>query len=120
MNWTKITTTSDIPLREGRAVKLGREEIAIFNLGDRFLAIQNRCPHGQGPLADGIISGNTVVCPLHQWKTCLETGQVQRPKETGHCVKTFETKVENDFVFIRNHSNMTLPLCPAPELELAK
>ena len=120
MNWTKITTTSDIPLREGRAVNLGGEEIAIFNLGDRFLAIQNRCPHGQGPLADGIISGNTVVCPLHQWKTCLETGQVQRPRDTGHCVKTFETKVENNLVFIRNYSNMTVPLCPAPELELAK
>lgn len=120
MNWTKITTTSDIPLREGRAVNLGGEEIAIFNLGDRFLAIQNRCPHGQGPLADGIISGNAVVCPLHQWKTCLETGQVQRPKETGHCVKTFETKVENNLIFIRNHSKMTAPLCPASELELAK
>ena len=120
MTWTKITTTSDIPLREGRAVNLGGEEIAIFNLGDRFLAIQNRCPHGQGPLADGIISGNTVVCPLHQWKTCLETGQVQRPRDTGHCVKTFETKIENNLVFIRNHSNMTVPRCPTPELELAK
>jgi len=112
MSWTKITTTENIPLREGRAVTVGDKEIAIFNLGDRFLAIQNRCPHNNGPLADGIISGNTVVCPLHQWKTCLETGEVQRPKDTGHCVETFETKVENDIIFIRKGTEAYTPLTP--------
>ena len=64
----------DIPPREGRALILGGREIAIFNLGTRFLAIDNRCPHKGGPLSDGIVSANTVVCPLHAWKINLETG----------------------------------------------
>ena len=38
--WTRIALCDDIPLREGRAVKVGDREIAIFNLGDRFLAVE--------------------------------------------------------------------------------
>src|SRR5690348_6307114 len=74
--WVRITRCENIPLREGRAVRVGNRDIAVFNLGGRFLAVENRCPHQAGPLADGIISGNTVVCPLHAWKVDLECGAV--------------------------------------------
>ncbi len=74
--WIRITATGNIPLREGRAITLGTREIAVFNLGDRFLAIDNRCPHEGGPLCDGIVTGTSVVCPLHAWKISLETGAV--------------------------------------------
>ena len=80
MNWTRITKTQNIPLREGRSVRIGDHEIAIFNLGDRFAAIDNDCPHRGGPMCDGIVSGSTVVCPLHGWKISLETGAVLRPE----------------------------------------
>ncbi len=43
--WVRVTTCDNIPLREGRAVIVGGRELAIFNLGDRFLATDNRCPH---------------------------------------------------------------------------
>ncbi|MBM3813538.1 MAG: nitrite reductase small subunit NirD [Acidimicrobiia bacterium] len=101
MKWIKITETSNIPKREGRSVKVGSHEIAIFNLGDRFLAIQNSCPHGGGPLADGIVSGNSVVCPLHGWKTCLESGEVQRPKDLQSCVRRYPVKVEEGVVLVQ-------------------
>jgi nitrite reductase (NADH) small subunit len=92
--WVRIAYCEDIPLREGRAVLVGDREIAVFNLGDRFLAVDNRCPHRGGPLADGIVSGSSVVCPLHGWKIDLQQGSVQRPAETPACVKTFATRVE--------------------------
>jgi nitrite reductase (NADH) small subunit len=92
--WVRIAYCEDIPLREGRAVLVGDREIAVFNLGDRFLAVDNRCPHRGGPLADGIVSGSSVVCPLHGWKIDLQQGNVQRPAETPACVKTFATRVE--------------------------
>ena len=66
--WIRTARCEDIPLREARSVRLGGRDIAIFNLGDRFLAVENRCPHKGGPLAEGIVSGATVVCPLHAWK----------------------------------------------------
>jgi nitrite reductase [NAD(P)H] small subunit len=98
--WVRIANCKDIPLREGRAVRIGNREIAIFNLGDRFLAVDNRCPHRGGPLADGIVSGSAVVCPLHAWKLSLETGEGVNSASLSSCVQTFPTKVENGIVFL--------------------
>ena len=106
--WIRIVRVSEIPLREGRAVKVGNREIAIFNLGDRFLAVENRCPHKSGPLADGIVSGTNVVCPLHAWKFSLETGAgVSAPSATS-CVETFPTRVEGDIVSVKVTSDAIL------------
>jgi nitrite reductase (NADH) small subunit len=98
--WVRIARCADIPLREGRAVKVGSREIAIFNLGDRFLAVDNRCPHRGGPLADGIVSGTTVVCPLHAWKLSLETGNGVSGPSASSCVETFRTRVEDGTVLL--------------------
>jgi len=100
MNWIRVATCDSIPPREGRAALIGSKQIAIFNLGDRFLAVDNFCPHRGGPLADGIVSGSVVVCPLHAWKVCLETGAVERPAGTAACVRTYPSKVESDIVWI--------------------
>ena len=55
--------------------------------GDQFLATDNQCPHKGGPLCDGIVTGASVVCPLHAWKVNLETGEVERPAHgKDHCV----------------------------------
>lgn len=98
--WVRIAYCRDVPLREGRAVKVSNREVAIFNLGDRFLAVENRCPHRGGPLADGIVSGTTVVCPLHAWKICLETGKgVNGPSATS-CVETLPLRVESGIVML--------------------
>jgi nitrite reductase (NADH) small subunit len=98
--WVRIAHCRDIPLREGRAVKICDREIAIFNLGERFLAVENRCPHKGGPLADGIVSGATVVCPLHAWKMSLETGKGVNGPSASSCVETFRTRVEGEVVLL--------------------
>jgi nitrite reductase (NADH) small subunit len=95
--WVRITEIENIPLREGRAVQIAGHDIAIFNLGDRFLAVENRCPHRGGPLADGIVSGSAVVCPLHAWKVDLVSGEVLN-REDARCVKTFPTRVDRGIV----------------------
>ena len=100
MSWISVTRAENIPLREGRAVKLGAEEIAIFNLGEKFLAVANQCPHKGGPLADGIVVGETVVCPLHAWKVCLNSGEVKRPNETAACVTSYPVEVVNGIVTV--------------------
>ena len=92
-DWIRITGCDTIPLREGRPVRIGGREIAIFNLGDRFFAVDNRCPHQAGPLGDGIVTGAAVVCPLHAWKISLETGAVERPSGSAACVRTYPVRV---------------------------
>lgn len=99
-SWIRITDCHNIPAREGRAVTLGEREIAIFNLGDRFLAVDGRCPHKGGPLCDGIVAGDTVVCPLHAWKIGLVTGEVERPTGVKACVHTYATRVEDGVVSV--------------------
>ena len=99
--WIRVTALVNLPLREGRAVGLGDREIALFNLGDRVLATDNQCPHQGGPLCDGIVTGESVVCPLHAWKVNLASGAVERPTQgKDHCVATYPTRIEDGVVVI--------------------
>ena len=99
--WIRVTPCENIPPREGRAVFVADRELAVFNLGDRFLAVASRCPHKAGPLCDGIITGASVVCPLHAWKVNLETGVVERPAASADkCVTTYATRVEAGVVLV--------------------
>ena len=109
LHWVRVAPTEDIPPREGRAVLIGDREIALFNLGpstglgagDEFLATDNQCPHQGGPLCDGIVTGSSVVCPLHAWKVNLASGQVERPSHgKDHCVATYPVRVEDGIVLI--------------------
>jgi nitrite reductase (NADH) small subunit len=100
MNWIRVTKTDNIPLREGRSVRIGDHEIAIFNLGDRFAAIDNECPHRGGPMCDGIVSGSTVVCPLHGWKISLDSGAVLRP-EVCVRVETYPVRVIGGIIAVQ-------------------
>ena len=112
MSWIRITKTENVPLREGRSVRIGDHEIAIFNLGDRFAAIDNDCPHRGGPMCDGIVSGSTVVCPLHGWKISLDSGVVLRP-EVCVRVETYPVQVIDGTVVVQ------LPLSKNKEEEKA-
>jgi len=114
--WIRVAYCDDIPLREGREVLVGNRAIAVFNLGEKFLAVDSRCPHRGGPLADGIVTGESVVCPLHAWKIDLQNGSVQRPAETPACVKTFATRVEAGMLLLEISE---LSRCPASNVQAA-
>ena len=87
-----------IPLGEGRKYLLNGEEVGIFNLGNEILAVSNRCPHLGGPLSDGIVTGNEVICPLHARKVNLKSGCVMNEKEK---VKTFEVVLINGEIYLK-------------------
>jgi nitrite reductase (NADH) small subunit len=98
--WIWVTGLENVPPREGRAVTVAGRELAIFNLGDRVVATDNRCPHKGGPLADGIVSGDRIVCPLHGWKISVLTGAVEQPADTSRCVETYPTRVDNGVIVV--------------------
>ncbi len=61
---------------EGRAFVVGDELVAVFRLRDGGVrAVAARCPHRGGPLADGLIDGQQVICPLHNHAFRLADGQ---------------------------------------------
>lgn len=85
---------SAIPSGEGRTYSVQGESIAVFRTrrGEIF-AVQASCPHRGGPLADGLIGGTTLICPLHSWKFDLATGSAL----FGDCgIKTFPVRVDED------------------------
>jgi nitrite reductase (NADH) small subunit len=65
-----------IPPGEGRTIVVSGRRIAVFrSRSGRLHATQAECPHRGGPLADGVVGGSTVVCPLHEFKFDLEKGR---------------------------------------------
>ena len=77
----------------------GNFEVALFRSAEGWFAVDNACPHKRGPLADGIVAGKAVYCPLHNWKIHLESGCAVAGGEG--CVKTYPVKVQEGKVYIR-------------------
>ncbi|HJR55550.1 MAG TPA: nitrite reductase small subunit NirD [Rhizomicrobium sp.] len=80
--WKKIGPVANIPVRGSRRLcfGLGGKPIAVFRTGeDQVFALVDECPHRQGPLSEGIVSGNSVTCPLHNWVIGLDTGIAAEP-----------------------------------------
>jgi len=101
MQWIRVTAAENIPPREGRAVRVGSLSLAVFNTTHGFLAVENRCPHSGGPLADGIVGGTTVTCPLHNWRICLESGMVTKPCVDGTPrVRTYPVEVRDGIILL--------------------
>ena len=89
---TKLGPVSNVPPGEGRVYSVNGESIAVFHTrGGGVYAVQAECPHKGGPLADGLVGGTTLICPLHGWKFDLTSGQAL----FGDCgLKTFPVRLD--------------------------
>ncbi len=97
--WIEIGALDEIPRLGSRIVQTRDGDIALFRTSaDTVFALRDRCPHKQGPLSQGIVHGNTVTCPLHNWEIDLNSGEALPPDEG--CTNTFATRVENGVVMI--------------------
>ena len=74
----EVCTTTDI--RDGAMKKaaIGNREILIAQVGDRYYAADNRCPHMGGDLSSGTLEGTIVTCPLHHSQFDLKSGEMLR------------------------------------------
>jgi nitrite reductase (NADH) small subunit len=82
--WKHIGSLANIPLRGARRLCFGHggRPIAVFRTGeDEIFALIDECPHRKGPLSEGIVSGNIVTCPLHNWGIDLANGEAVAPDE---------------------------------------
>ena len=71
-----LGSAAQIPLGEGRRFDIGGATIAVFRSRQgRLFATQAECSHKAGPLADGLIGGDALICPLHNFRFNLATGE---------------------------------------------
>jgi nitrite reductase (NADH) small subunit len=100
VKWHEVCGVEDIPVLGARVLKRkGEKDIAIFrNADNKVFALTDECPHKQGPLSQGIVFGEKVACPLHNWTIGLSDGCAQSPDEG--CTPAYSIKIVGDRVHI--------------------
>ncbi|SHH37381.1 nitrite reductase small subunit NirD [Marivita hallyeonensis] len=99
MNWIDIGHVEDIPVLGARLLKTRIGCIAVFRTAEaEVFAASNACPHKGGPLAEGIVHGQKVTCPLHNWVFDLNTGEAQGADEGR--IATYPVRLENNRILI--------------------
>ena len=102
--WKLICKVDDIAVLGARVVARGLAwqellNVALFRTSeDKIFALLDRCPHKGGPLSQGIVFGDKVACPLHNWNIELGSGCAVAP-DVG-CTKKYSVKVEDGNVFL--------------------
>ncbi|MFA7241589.1 MAG: nitrite reductase small subunit NirD [Sulfuricellaceae bacterium] len=99
-DWTKICTLEDIPLQGSRTLESGKGRIALFRAHDGTVyALKDHCPHRGGQLAQGMVCGRHVTCPMHGWNIGLADGVAVAPDRGA--TPTFPVKIEDGLVFVK-------------------
>jgi len=114
-DWTAICAVDDIPpLGARRVARPQGMAVAMFRTGDdRVFALLDRCPHKGGPLSQGIVHGDAVACPLHNWTIGLADGTARAPDQG--CTPAFACRVDGGQVWLDAQELATRALdLPAP------
>jgi len=97
--FVKVARTDELPPGQGKCVEVKQRRIALFNVAGRCYAIDDTCPHRGGPLSEGELEGEAVVCPWHGAVFDLATGEVSRfPAAVG--VATYEVRIDGGEIAI--------------------
>lgn len=98
-DWHTVAKASEVDREEGKQVKVAGRSIAIFQIDGQFYAIGGECTHAGGPLAEGFIEGDKVICPLHGAEFEIKTGKVCSPP-AGSDVACFRVRLDGDNIQI--------------------
>ncbi|MDK8872986.1 MULTISPECIES: nitrite reductase small subunit NirD [Paracoccus] len=94
-----IGALEDIPRQGARVIRTAQGCVAVFRtMDDRVFALDDRCPHKGGPLSEGIVHGDRVTCPLHNWVFDMNSGTAQGADEGA--VRTWPVRVEQGRILI--------------------
>ncbi|HEY6395788.1 MAG TPA: Rieske 2Fe-2S domain-containing protein [Candidatus Binataceae bacterium] len=97
-SFIKVASRADIPDGGAKMVQANGKEIALFNAGGKFYAVDNLCKHRGGPLAEGELDGTNVTCPWHGWEYDITTGaNLEDPAVRLGC---YPVKLEGNDVLI--------------------
>jgi len=110
--WKVICRVDEIPVLGARRVaRANGAEVAVFrNAENKVFALLDRCPHKGGPLSQGIVFGESVACPLHNWTIGLADGCARAP-DVG-CTTRFSVQVDSGVVSLDADELNSLALYP--------
>ena len=98
-HWVQLCPASDAPA-ESEVMELEAEGVAIClaRRDGQLSALGNWCPHRNGPLGQGWLEGNAVICPWHSWAFNLKTGIADPPERAK--VAVFAVRLEGEQVLV--------------------
>ncbi len=97
-SFIKVASVTEVPEGGGMTVEAAGRQIALFNAGGKFFAIDNTCKHRGGPLGEGELDGTTVTCPWHGWEYDITTGV--NLDDASVKLGCYPVKVEGDDILI--------------------
>ncbi len=95
----EVAKTSDLPVGRVKVCVIGDRRIALCHTTNGFFATDNTCPHRGGPLGEGDIIGNEIVCPWHLWSFDVATGICEGNADLH--VVTHEVNIDGDRVMVK-------------------
>ncbi len=99
MSGARVCALADVPAGEVRAVACGERSVALANVDGTLTAIDNLCTHDGGPLGDGRLDGDRVICPRHGAAFDSRSGRaLTLPAVRG--VRAYVVTVEGDDVYV--------------------
>jgi sulfoxide reductase heme-binding subunit YedZ len=101
--WVDVCGVDDIPDTRAMMACLSGERVAVFRNGDRLSAVSNVCQHQNGPLGEGKIVNNCIVCPWHGYEYVPETGA--SPPPFAEKIPTFRVRVDRGRVLVDPRPN---------------
>ena len=101
--WSRVCRMEEIPMLGARVLERAStsvDNVAVFRTaGDRIFALRDRCPHKGGPLSQGIVYGDSVACPLHNWSIDLDSGCAHAPDHG--CAQRVAVHVDAGTVYLK-------------------
>ena len=98
-NYMDAGSLSELPPGRARAVDADGRRIALFRTACGVFALDNTCPHRGGPLSEGDVIGNEIVCPWHLWGFELATGRCPGNPEVA--VASHEVRIDGDRILVK-------------------
>ena len=98
LTWFKVADTNAIGIGSVTVVQAGHHTLALSRTEDGWGAVSNRCPHQGGPLGEGLIEGQWLVCPWHGWEYDPKTGETPGPFDDR--VACFPVEQRGDGVYV--------------------
>jgi nitrite reductase/ring-hydroxylating ferredoxin subunit/multimeric flavodoxin WrbA len=99
-DWQDVGAAADLAARPLTEIALGRTKLALSHRNGVFGVISGVCNHVGGPLGQGKLDGNYVVCPWHNWKFHRVTGSGE-PGFQADAVPSYKVKVKDGRVLVR-------------------
>lgn len=98
--YAKVGQVADFPAGSLKKVTVGVDEVVVANVGGKLYAITDKCTHRGGPLNEGELEGNTIICPWHGGKFDVTTGKVVSPPPMKDEV-SFSVRIEGTDVLLK-------------------